>query len=270
MITPMPPVSNASGRRAACSRISWRLLAGLLALLLLAGRPGLASADWDSSLREIESLYAGYTALQESIKDANAQTAALRKQNNAARTAVNAAIKAADAAVLGCLKSEAEALRKRHAPLLEQYTSLGKDITAARKTKNLQQAALLEIRRNKLKAATAAAQAEIKAKNTELAQAKASAAAKVKPSKDALVPIAALKKQIIAGIKQLSAAAAERKAADKTYKTAVSSGDAVSAAGALKLSCAKMQNELAIVRQLYAWEQQITGALRAAEAKLPS
>ncbi|WP_150275875.1 hypothetical protein [Paenibacillus tepidiphilus] len=270
MISLNPLEAPARQRSKSGRRICYSLLSGLLVvLLLLAGHPGLAAADWDASLKEIEQLHAGYTALQETLKTENAQTAALRKQNNAARTAVNAAVKAVDSALLGRLKSEAAALQKRHAPLLEQYTALGKEAAAARKAEKQQQAVLLELRRNKLKASVASAKAEIKAKSAELAQAKAAAAAKVKPVKEALAPIAGLKKQITAESKPLSAATAGRKAADKAYRTAVDAGDAVAAADAMKQSYAKMQEQLAIGRQLYAWERQITGALRAAEARLP-
>ncbi|MNC10186.1 hypothetical protein D3C75_578230 [compost metagenome] len=203
------------------------------------------------------------------MKSESARTQTLRKQNNADLKAINLKLKAVDAGLLNRLKTEAEAMKKKHAPLLEEYTSLSKQITAARKAGNLKSATLLEIKRNKLKAAAASARSEIKAKNTALAVARTLTAAKIKPAKEALAPVSNLKKQITAQNKAASTAQTERTDADKRYKAAIASGDALTAAAAMKLSYARMGELRTYGQQSYAWEQKITLALRAAEAKLP-
>ncbi|MNO22947.1 hypothetical protein D3C76_127360 [compost metagenome] len=228
-----------------------------------------AATDWDSALEQIHTLYSDYTGLQTTLKSESARTQTLRKQNNADLAAINLKLQAIDSILLKRLKTEAEAMKKKHAPLLEEYNSLGKQITAARKAGNLRSATLLQIKRNKLKTAAASARAQVKAKNTLLAEARAQTAAKIKPAKDALAPIAGLKKQITAQNKVASTAQTERAEADKRYKAAIASGDAVAAAAAMKLSYARMGELRSFGQQSYAWEQNITLALRAAEAKLP-
>ncbi|MBW4085821.1 hypothetical protein [Paenibacillus sp. S150] len=228
-----------------------------------------AAADWDSALEEIHTLYNDYSGLQSALKSESARTRTLRRQNNADLAAINLKLQATDAALLNRLKTEAEAAKKKHAPLLAEYTSLGKQITAARKAGNLKSATLFEIKRNKLKAAAASARTEVKTKNTRLAEARALTAAKTKPAKDALAPISDLKKQITAQNKSASAVQEERSEADKRYKAAIASGDAITAAAAMKLSYGRIGELRTFAQQAYAWEQKITLALRAAEAKLP-
>ncbi|AIQ29182.1 MULTISPECIES: hypothetical protein [unclassified Paenibacillus] len=243
-------------------------------LILLTLWPGVApqvsaASDWDSALEEIHNLYSAYTELQVVLKSEIQRNQELRKQNNTALTAVNAKLQSTDAAQLAKLRAAAEAMQKKHAPVLEQYTSLGKQAAAARKANNLKSATLLEIKRNKLKPAAIAARAEVKVTTSALAEAKSLAAARNKPAKDALAPIANLKKQITAQNKLYSAMQAERSEADKRYKAAVKAGDATNAAAAMKLSYSKMGEIRTMTGRMYSWEQQISTALRSAELKLP-
>lgn len=228
-----------------------------------------AASDWDSALDEIHNLYTDYTGLQAVLKSEIQRNQELRKQNNTALAAINVQLQASNAARLAELKAAAEAMKKKHAPLLEQYTALGKQAAAARKANNLKSATLLEIKRNKLKASAAAARAEVKVTASALAEAKALTAASNKPAKDALVQVANLRKQVTAQNKLFSAAQAERSEADKSYKAAVKAGDAAKAAAAMKLSYTRMTQIRTMVGQMYSWEQQISTALRAAELKLP-
>ncbi|KAI7254523.1 hypothetical protein KC345_g11255, partial [Hortaea werneckii] len=168
----------------------------LLALWVSAVPRVSAASDWDSALDEIHNLYTDYTGLQAVLKSEIQRNQELRKQNNTALAAINVQLQATNAARLAGLRAEAEAMEKKHAPLLEQYTSLGKQATAARKANNLKNATLLEIKRNKLKTAAAAARAEVKVTASALAEVKVLTAASIKPAKDVLAPIANLKKQI--------------------------------------------------------------------------
>ncbi|WP_019911676.1 hypothetical protein [Paenibacillus sp. HW567] len=247
----------------------WLVWAILLALWAGHAPQAAAATDWDSSLDEIHALYNDYTVLQMTLKSENQRTGALRKQNNTGLAAINLKLQATDASLLSRLKSEAAAMKVKHAPLLEEYSSLSKQIAAARKAGNLKSATLLEIKRNRLKAAAAAARAEMKTKIALLAAARAQAAAKIKPAKDALAPIADLKKQITVQNKAINAAQTERAKADKRYKAAIQAGDAVAAAAAMKLSFTKMGEIRTLGQMNYSWEQKIALALRAAESKLP-
>ncbi|WP_238649610.1 hypothetical protein [Paenibacillus piscarius] len=241
----------------------------LLSLWCAPGTRVLAASEWDAALDEIHNLYADYTSLQTSLKSDLQRNQTLHKQNSAALAAVNKQLQATNAVQIAKLKATVEAVQKKHGPLLEQYNALGKQITAARKANNLKSVTVLEIKRNKLKPAAAAARAEVKSAASALAAAKAEAAAKNKPAKNALAPIAQLKKQIAAQNKLFSAAQAERSGADKRYKAGVQAGDAAKAATAMKQSYNRMVELRAMAGQLYSWEQQISTALRAAELKLP-
>lgn len=243
----------------------------LLILALLAGNtPRVdAASDWDEALEQINGLYSSYIGLQESVKTENKRNQELRKQNTSDLAAINARLQATDQSQLSRLKTEAEATKKKHAALLEQYSALGKQATAARKAGSLQSAAALDLKRNKLKTAATAAKAEIKTKNIALTAAKSAAAAKNKPAKDALSPVSGLRKQLTAGNKQLSEIQTGRSDADKRYKAAVKAGDAVTAAAAMKVSCARMTEIRTLLQQHYILEQKISAALRQAEAKLP-
>ncbi|WP_342439667.1 hypothetical protein NSS79_13025 [Paenibacillus sp. FSL L8-0436] len=265
-----------SGKESSMNRkavpVYFRRLAGLLiVLVLLTGNIPLAAAagDWDSALEEFHDLYEDYTGLQVTLKAEISRNQTLRKQNTSDLSAINSQLQSINQTLLNRLKSEAEAMQKKHAPLLEQYTTLGKQASAARKANNQKSAAFLNLKRNKLKASATAARAEIKVKTTALAEARKSTAAKIKPTKDALAPVSALRKQITAENKKVSELQAIRSEADKRYKGAIKAGDAVAAAAGIKLSYAKMSEIRVMVQQMYSWEQKISAALRTAESKIP-
>lgn len=243
----------------------------LVILAVLSGNTPRAAAasDWDAALDQINDLYSSYISLQASVKAESKRNQELRKQNTADLAAVNARLQSTDKNLLSRLKSEADATRKKHAALLEEYASLGKQAAAARKAGNLKGATAFELKRNKLKAAATAARVEIKTKNTVLTEATSAAAAKNKPAKDALSPVSGMRKQITAGNKQISEAQALRAEADKQYKAAVKAGDAVTAAAGMKHSCARMTEIRTYLQQVYVLEQKITAALRLAESRLP-
>ncbi|CAH1190444.1 hypothetical protein PAECIP111892_00193 [Paenibacillus auburnensis] len=250
-----------------------RRFTGLLVVLaLLTGNSiqAAAASGWDEALDQINELYSSYISLQETVKAESKRNQALRKQNISDLAAINARLELTDQALLSRLKSEAEAVQKKHAMLLAQYSALSKQAAAARKAGNLKSVTALDLQRNKLKPAVTAARAEIKSKNTALAVAKAAASARNKPAKDALSPIAGFRKQVTAGNKQVSEIQTVRSEADKRYKAAVKAGDAVTAAAAMKLSCTKMEDIRTWLTQINNLEQKITTALRLAETKLPN
>ncbi|MNO28149.1 hypothetical protein D3C76_180360 [compost metagenome] len=228
-----------------------------------------AAADWDSALDEINGLHGKYTSLQEALKSDVSTIQILRKQNNNMLKSIHAVIASTDKALLTRLSSEITSAQKKHAPLLEQYSTLGKQSSAAKKVRDFKTATLLDLRRNKLKAAVTIARTEIKAKTDALATARKQTATKLKPIKDALAPITGLKKQITAENKNITVAQKVRSEADKRYKTAVKQGDAITAATEMSASYEKMIQIHSLQQKIRIWEQKIALALRAAESKLP-
>lgn len=250
----------------------WRGLAGLILVISLLTSTGRvhAATDWDTALDTINGLYSNYSALQATLKNDSSKLQQLRKQNTAAQTSVKTRLQAVDRAVLDRLQNEADTIRKKHAPLLDQYTTLGKQAAAARKAKDLKTAALLDLKRNRLKASATAARAAVKVKADALAAARKQTAARIKPVKDALATVSELKKQIASSNKTLSTAQKARSEADKGYNAAVKQGNAIAAAAEMKTSYSQMASIQALQQTLYTLEQKVAQALRTAELKLPN
>jgi predicted nucleic acid-binding Zn-ribbon protein len=241
-----------------------------LVLGLGAVTPPAAHADsWDSALSSMDALHDGYTAMEAIIKAEKSEITALNQKNNAQLTRMNTSIQAIDKAKVDQLKSTADAAVKKYAPLLAEYTSLGKQATEARKNKDKKTADLLDLKRNKLKPSVDAAKLEIKNKKDALSAARTQATAKKKVVQDALLPVKTLKQQITAENKLISSANKNKSAAEKLYRSAVKQGNAVAAAAELTI----MYNELGKVhtsqQKIKTWATQITSTLSAAQAKLP-
>jgi predicted nucleic acid-binding Zn-ribbon protein len=256
--------------------VKWRKSVRLLlfaviasSLVLCVNRPANAAGSWDAALDGIDVVYDGLTVVQTLVKQESAEISALRKKNNDALSALNAKIKAIDQTAVTRLTQESESLQRKHASLLEQYASLGKQVTAAKKRKDKKSADLLELKRNQLKPSALAAAAEIKAKKEALAAAKKTKAAKAKVVKDALIPVQTLKKQITAENKSVAAARKHLSAADKRYKASVKRGDAIVAALELKTVYDQTQAIHASLTKVYDWEKKIAQALSLASTKLP-
>ncbi|WP_336244899.1 hypothetical protein [Paenibacillus rhizolycopersici] len=256
--------------------MNWRqpmkmsLLAVIMLSMMLGGnRQLVAASSWDAALDGIDAVYDGLTAVQTLVKQESLEISALRKKNNDALSALNAKIRAIDQTTVTRLTQETEALQRKHAPLLEQYASLGKQVTAAKKRKDKKSADMLELKRNQLKPASTSASAEIKAKKEALSAAKKSKTAKAKVVKDALVPVQTLKKRITAENKSVAAARKHLSAADKRYKASVKRGDAIVAALELKTVYDQTKAIHASLTKVYEWERQIAQNVTLAAAKLP-
>lgn len=246
------------------------LLAALLLSVMLGGTSqAKAASSWEAAFNGIDAIYDGLTAVQAVVKQESAEITALRKKNNEALSALNAKVKAIDQATVTRLTQETEALQRKHAPLLEQYAALGKQVAAAKKRKDKKATDLLELKRNQMKPAATKASAEIKAKKDALAAAKKSKAAKAKVVKDALAPVQTLKKQITAENKSVAAARKHLSAADKRYKASVKRGDAITAALELKTVYDQTKAVHNSLTKVYEWEKKIAQTVSAAAAKLP-
>jgi len=228
-----------------------------------------AATEWEAALADINNLHSNYTTLQDDLKTNSSNIQKLRKLNNDKLKSILATIAATDKPLLERLSAELISTKKKHAPLLEQYSKLSKQSTEAKKAKDLKTVTLLDLKRNKLKPAVAIARSEISHKTAVLSAARKVTATKLKPAKDALVPISVLKKQITAENKKVIASNKLRSEADKLYKAAVKQGDAINAAAELKSSYEHMVNIQAMYHNIYSWEVKLELALRTAESKLP-
>ncbi|GGA28161.1 hypothetical protein [Paenibacillus physcomitrellae] len=247
------------------------LISVLLAMVLGLGAltPAAYADSWNSALSTLDGLHDSYTALESVVKAEKAQITAINKTNNDQLSRINAGIQAIDKTKIGQLQNTADAASKKYAPLLAEYSALGKQAAAARKSKDKKAADLLDLKRNKLKPSVDAAKQEIKTKKDALAAAKKQAAAKKKGVQDALLPVKTLKQQMTAENKLVTEANRRKSTAEKLYRTAVKQGNAIAAAAEM----AVMYSELGKVHtsqvKLRTYADKITASLKTAQAKLP-
>lgn len=244
----------------------------LMCFLLFVGKPTYAEAagsGWDDALTSIDQLYDSLIMLETSNKQVKQQTSDLRKRNNDKLKEINKQVQLIDKVKLDKLKSDAEQAQKKYAPLLAEYTELGKKATEARKSKNKKSALMYDLKRNRIKASVTAARLEIKVKRDALTAAKKQATAKAKVVKDALAPVGTHKKQVTEENKRVTEANQRRITADKRYKTAIKQGDAVSAAIELRMITGELNRIQTSLKKVYDWEGNIRNTLHTAEGKLP-
>lgn len=238
-------------------------------MLLIGNTKVIAADEWDEALSGISKLHNNYIALQGAVKLDTQKIQQLRKENNAGLKLVNTKVQGINQELLQRLTKDVELVRKKHAPILEQYASLTKQYTAAKKAKDYKTATLLDLKRNRIKATVIAARNEIKVKTGALTAAKKNTANIVKLIKDQLISVPILKKQITAENKTLSMLQKKRSEADVSYKAAVKQGDAIAAITQMKISYSLMEEIHTAQLKIYGWEQHITRSIRAAETKLP-
>ncbi|MGG3306709.1 hypothetical protein ABER23_04700 [Paenibacillus lautus] len=243
----------------------------LIMFFLLVARPHYAEASntgWDAALTNIDQLYDNFTALELANKQDKQQIQVLRKQNNDKLKEINSKVQLIDKVKLDKLKTEADQTQKKYAPILAEYTDLGKKATEARKRKDRKSALLYDLKRNRIKGAVNTARQEIKLKKDALTAAKKQAAAKAKIVKDALLPVQTLKKQITAENKKITDFNKNKNEVNKRYKAAVKEGDAVKAAAELKRIVDDANQIHALQKKIFEWEGNIRSTIHVADAKL--
>lgn len=246
------------------------LLSLCLAFQLSITSPAYAgNSSWEEALVTIDSMYDTYTLVESSNKAVKQQIQALRKENNEELKSINARVQMMDKALLDRLKSDAESTRQKHAPLLAEYTALGKNASEARKRKDSKEAVLFDLKRNRIKGQVTAARQSIKQKQDAYNIAKKQTAAKAKLVKDELLGVPIIKKKVTAENQQISSLNKSKTSSEKRYKAAIKQGDAMSAGAELAMmieTLHQIQNsQLMILKN----EQSIAIALKSAEARLP-
>ncbi|WP_161487833.1 hypothetical protein [Paenibacillus glacialis] len=228
-----------------------------------------ASDRWDTALAQIDIVYDDVTALKVTTLSETQHIQEQRTKNTDALKLVNVKITAIDVEWIKKLQIELDQTLRKHTPLLEQYTTLSKQASAAKQNKNKKLSDLLDLKRNKLRASVEAARTDIKVKKAALSTAKKQRATKVKVVKDALAPVQNFKKQITAENKTIAAIRQIYSAAEKSYKASVKEGNAVTAADNITLMYEQMVLIHTSLQKVYDWEKQIAQTIVIAESKLP-
>ncbi len=250
----------------------WSRLIVILCLLIVLQvnvSPVNAADRWDTALEHIDRIYDSLTSLKAVTQSETQHIQDQRKKNNIALKSLNTKITAMDLEWINTLQIRYDQTLKKHSPLLEQYTALTKQATAARKNKDKKLADLLDLKRNKLLASVLAARTDVKAKKEALSAAKKQRTSKIKTMKDLLTPVQNLKKQITAENKTITAAKQIYSATEKRYKASVKQGNAVTADEELTLMYDQMQIVHSSQQKIVEWEKQISQIILIAEAKLP-
>lgn len=247
------------------------MLAAVMGSITQVAQPaqGAAVTQQTDAINRMDGMYRDLDALQLVIKAVDQQIRAVRKTNHENVKTVRSRIRAVDQNLLARRKNEADQTRQKHAVLLAQYSSLGKQATAARQRKDKQQAALIDLKRNALKTSVTAARADIKAKNDALAAAKKHTALKVTPAKEALKPIQAIREQVTGENKILASYKKSRAAADRRFKSSIKQGNAATALIDMSQAYVWMGKISASQKKIYTLEQSIAKAIGIATGRLP-
>ncbi|MEC0231225.1 hypothetical protein [Paenibacillus alba] len=117
-----------------------------------------------SQARTIQSLYSEFLRLQKQDQDWERTIDALHDRNKDTAAAISKNVKEIDAAKISKMEAEIKQTRERYEPLLSRYTSLNKQIDAARALKSKSLNTLLNIQVAALKIPVQLARADIAAK----------------------------------------------------------------------------------------------------------
>ncbi|AJS57325.1 hypothetical protein [Paenibacillus sp. IHBB 10380] len=258
---------NDASRRSAWSRM---IVILCVLIVLQVNAPHVSAADhWDTALEHINLVHDDVAALKVVVLSETQHIKDQRTKNNDALKWVNAKIKVIDLKWINSMQIEVDQTLRKHSPLLEQFTALSKQATAAKQNKDKKLADLLDLKRNKILTSVLAARTDIKSKKEALSAARRQRASKVKLVKDVLAPVQKFKKQITEENKTVAAARHIYSASEKRYKTSVKQGNAVTAAEDITLMYDQMQIIHTSQQKVYDWEKQISQVIMMAESKIP-
>lgn len=215
------------------------------------------------------SMYNALRIYQEEDRNWEAKIKAIHYQNAETLIAVSKQIRAVDADKLSKLTAEVQQTKDRYKPMFSLYTSLNKQISAARSAKNKNLSALLRAQADGMKLPLQLARQDIQAKEAALKVAKDATAKTVKTLRAKLAEIDPVKVQINA---QRSAASLPRKGLSPVwtnFKYAIRKGDAKRAFDSLE-TLVYLSRQIVVQQQkIHALETKITGIIAKVKAEIP-
>lgn len=228
------------------------------------------SAGSDAPLQaRLNAQYAELIGLQQQDKDWDARVKAAGGQNDEALSDLRREIAAIDSVPLGKLKTEMEQTKERYKPILDSYTALNKQISAAKSLPGKELISFLRMRADSMKILVQLAKLDMKTKENAYRSAKDGATAKQKKVRTAMADIEPLEAAIKAG--KSSAGEIKKRFADnwKAFTPLVKKGDPHALASALDNMLGDYRQIVAHKQSLYNLEMQIGGIIETAEAQLP-
>lgn len=267
----------------------WKLLAAVLSLfviaILLPANADAAGIEWTTTIEEQfakttkaadSKTAASLTSASSSFKKLLAQDdrltgdiKSLQYHNEEQLLAIKKQIKEINANKLAQLDQQVQNTRRKYQPLLDSYTAVNKQITAAKSLKNKTLTSYLQVQAKVLKPLTQLAREDIKAKEAALKALKADTTKQAKIIRDTLSRIDTVKVQIRA---QRSAMSQIRKSLSpnwSNFKAAAKKSDPRSALTSLNalISLAK-QIETQQLR-IHTLEKEISTVLAKAKSQIP-
>ncbi|TMV45671.1 hypothetical protein FE783_28735 [Paenibacillus mesophilus] len=217
----------------------------------------------------LDAQYAELIGLQQQDKDWEVWTKAAGSRNDEALSDLRRDVAAIDSALLDKLKAEMEQTKERYKPILDSYTALNKQISAAKSLPGKELTSFLRMRADSMKILVQLAKLEIKAKEAAYRTAKDSATAKQKKVRAAMADIDPLEAAIKA--EKSSTGAVKKRFADnwKAFTPLVKKGEAHSLSATLDNLLADFRLVVVHKQNLYNLEIQISGAIETAKAQLP-
>ncbi|TJY40721.1 hypothetical protein E5161_16370 [Cohnella pontilimi] len=227
------------------------------------------AAGADSQLAErLTGQYRDYLSLAEQSRSWEQQTGALHYRNEDRSADVRKRIMQINSAKINTLKLSVENAKKRYQPLFDLYTSVNKQLTAARKLKNKTLTSVLSAQAESLKLSVEAARADIKGKQLALASARDAANAWMKKVRTTLSGIDPLKKQYKALKESVSVLQDNRSLTWKTLTQAVKKRDAKAASERFAAVNGLTVQLLGKLQQMHGLEVRIADIIAQAEAQL--
>lgn len=228
----------------------------------------LLAAAGQADAAKLQAAYDGFIGLQKQADSLDARIKELHYRNEEALKIAKNRIRQINAAQLSKLETQLNQAKKKYEPLLNRYSALNKQISAASAAGSKELKKLLQTQRDLLKPLVQLAKDDIKAKQDALQAAKDAAGKKAKQVRTVLAEIDPVKVRIQA---EKSAAQAPKNAVSavmKTWKASVRNGDAKSAGSALA-NLNSLARQIADRKQkICRYEQQIDGIISRAEALL--
>jgi hypothetical protein len=228
-----------------------------------------ASQAGTEASERIYSLYTSFLTLQKEEQALDQRIKAIHADNTTRETELAKKIRELDAARLHQLALQVKQAKERHQPLFDQYTTLNKQIAAARLWKSKEMSYLLNLQAKAMKIFVEAARLDIRRKEEELRKAKTAANERIKTLRSALKEIEAPENRI-KSLKQAIASA--NKQVSETW-SALNKEVRAYDAGAVEASLSSLsflsRQNVQSKESIYELEKQIAAVIRSVERKLP-
>ncbi|WP_438350403.1 hypothetical protein ACP8HI_07030 [Paenibacillus sp. FA6] len=250
-------------------RSSILIILGLLVMFQSNVSQVSAADHWDNALSHVNNIYDDLTVLKVDISSKKKLIQEQRAMNNDALKQVNVKINNIDLELINRLQIQYDQTLRKHSPVLEQYTALSKQATAAKQNKDKKLADILDLKRNKMLTSVLVARSDVKATKDTLASAKKQRSIKLKKIKEVLAPVQNYKKMITAENKTIATTKQSYSAAEKRYKASVKQGNAITAAEDITLMYNEMQVIQTSQQHIYVWEKQISQIILLIESQIP-